>query len=375
MPLNFKLINTDGNARRGTLTTKHSIIETPVFMPVGTQGTIKAAFPESLADMDYRIVLGNTYHLMISPGADLVASFGGLQKFMNWDRSILTDSGGFQVMSLSGLRKINNNGVTFASHRDGKKFFLTPELSVEIQHKLNSNITMVLDECTVYGTSLEYTKTALNRSLLWAKRSKDAFVDREGFGIFGITQGGYVKELRKQSSFELINIGFDGYAIGGLAVGEPKELMQEILEYNTPLLPQEKPRYLMGVGKPIDILNAVELGVDMFDCVMPTREARKGKAYTSLGEVNIKNAVNTSSHEPLDLNCKCYTCKHYSKAYIRHLFKSKEILASMLLTIHNLYFYQTLMNGIRSAIENNNFAIFKKQFLEKLNTLSNSKNT
>ena len=373
MPLDFKLTKTDGNARRGILTTKHSVIETPVFMPVGTQGTIKAAFPESLIDMDYRIVLGNTYHLMISPGSELIAKFGGLHKFMNWDRSILTDSGGFQVMSLNGLRKVTDEGVTFSSHRDGKKFFLTPELSVQIQHQLNSNITMVLDECTVYGTSLEYTKIALERSLLWAKRSKEAFTSREGFGLFGITQGGYIKELRKRSSLELINLDFDGYAIGGLAVGEPKELMLEMLAYNAPLLPKDKPRYLMGVGKPIDILNAVELGVDMFDCVMPTREARKGKVYTSLGEVNIKNAAHTSSTDSLDLNCKCYTCKHYSKAYLRHLFKSKEILASMLLTIHNLYFYQTLMNGIRAAIENNNFASYKKQFLEKISTLSELK--
>lgn len=373
MPLDFKVINTCGNARRGKLTTKHSVIETPVFMPVGTQGTIKAAFPEAIAEMDYRIILGNTYHLMISPGADLLQKFGGLHKFMNWDRSILTDSGGFQVMSLSGIRKINNDGVTFSSHRDGKKFFLTPELSVEIQHKINSNITMILDECTVYGTSLEYTKIAMERSLLWAERSKKAFVDRGGFGIFGITQGGYTKELRKQSTSKLIDLGFDGYAIGGLAVGEPKELMLEMLAYNTPILPEQTPRYLMGVGKPIDILNAVELGVDMFDCVMPTREARKGKLYTSLGELNIKNAVHTTSELAIDENCNCYTCKNYSRAYLRHLFKSKEILASMLLTIHNLYFYQTLMNGIRKSIEDNCFDSFKSNFLNRLSTLENQK--
>ncbi|KAL0263827.1 UNVERIFIED_CONTAM: hypothetical protein PYX00_011126 [Menopon gallinae] len=340
-------------------------------MPVGTQGTIKAAFPEALAEMDYRIILGNTYHLMISPGADLIEKYGGLHKFMNWKASILTDSGGFQIMSLKGIRKITNDGVIFASHRDGKKHYLTPKLSIEIQHKLNSNITMILDECPSYGLSLEYIKNSMLRSLEWAKQSKEAFITREGFGIFGITQGGFVKELRKQSTLQLIDMDFDGYAVGGLAVGEPKNCMLDILQYNVELLPNNKPRYLMGVGKPIDILNAVEMGIDMFDCVMPTREARKGKLYTSLGEVNIKNAIHTSSEEPVDPNCHCYTCKNYSRAYLRHLYKSKEILAAMLLTIHNLYFYQTLMNGIRQAIENNNFSNFKKQFIAKLETLKN----
>lgn len=362
MSLKFSIKNTEGAARRGALTTAHSIIETPVFMPVGTQGTVKAVFPESLAEMDYRIILGNTYHLMLSPGADLIAQAGGLHKFMNWQGSILTDSGGFQVMSLKKLNKITDEGAMFSSHRDGKKFFLTPERSIEVQHLLNSNITMVFDECTAYGTPLAYTETAMLRSLAWARRSKAAFKDREGFGIFAITQGGFSKELRKHSTLELMQMDFDGYAVGGLAVGEPKDIMQETLAYNVELLTKEKPRYLMGVGKPCDILNAVEQGIDMFDCVMPTREARKGKAYTWAGELHIKNAIHTNNtHEPLDKDCSCYTCRNYSRAYLRHLFKSNELLCSMLMSVHNLYFYQSLMNNIRSSLEVGEFKLLKER--------------
>ncbi|MGV3279019.1 tRNA guanosine(34) transglycosylase Tgt [Rickettsiales bacterium LUAb2] len=366
MGLKFNLLSQDGNARRGQLITAHSIIETPVFMPVGTAGTVKGVLPEYIADMDYRIILGNTYHLMVSPGADIINNFGGLHKYMNWDRSILTDSGGFQIMSLKGINKITDEGAKFSSHINGQKFFLTPEHSVQIQHKLNSNITMILDECTQYGTNLSYTKIAMERSVAWAKRSKNAFINRDGFGIFGITQGGFIKELRKQSTAQLIDMDFDGYAVGGLAVGEPKDIMLDILAYNAPMLPTHKPRYLMGVGKPIDILNAVEMGIDMFDCVIPTREARKGRLYTSIGEINIKNAEHTTSDLPIDSECGCYTCKNYSRSYLRHLFKVKELLAPTLLSIHNLYFYQHLMNGIRNAITNNTFQQFKTEFLSKI---------
>ena len=359
MSLKFAITSICGNARCGTLTTKHSIIKTPVFMPVGTQGTVKAMFPESLKEMGFQIILGNTYHLMISPGADLVQEFGGLHKFINWDRSILTDSGGYQVMSLNKLNKVTEEGVIFASHRDGKRYFLDPQTSIKIQHQLSANITMIFDQCTPYGTSLHNTKEAMLRSLRWAKQSKQAFINRNGFGLFGITQGGFNQELRKHSTLELINLDFDGYAIGGLAVGEPKPLMLDMLAYNTPMLPHDKPRYLMGVGKPMDIVNAVQQGVDMFDCVMPTREARKGKCYTSLGELNIKNASHTKSDLPLDPNCRCYTCRKYSRAYLRHTFKSKEIIAPMLLSIHNLFFYQNLMERIRKAIQEGSFEQLK----------------
>lgn len=368
--LEFALHNQDGNARRGSLKTFHSTIETPVFMPVGTAATVKAVFPESLIDMDYRIILANTYHLMVGPGSDLIQQAGGLHKFMNWDRSFLTDSGGFQIMSLSGINKITDEGATFASHINGEKHFLTPEKSVQIQHGLNSNITMILDECTKYGTSIEYTKTAMLRSLAWAKRSREAFVQREGFGIFGITQGGFINELRKQSTEGLMNMDFDGYAVGGLAVGEPKNLLLDTLAYNIELLPKDKPRYLMGVGKPIDILNAVEMGIDMFDCVIPTREARKGRLYTSLGEINIKNAKYTKDFNKIDEECTCYTCKNYTLSYLRHLYKVKEVMAPMLMSIHNLHYYQTLMNGIRDAVSNNRFKEFKARTLSKLSTLA-----
>lgn len=351
MGLQFEIKKKIGKSRLGELKTKHGIVHTPAFMPVGTCGTVKAMMPESVAATGAEILLGNTYHLMLRPGADLVEKMGGLHKFMNWDKPILTDSGGFQVMSLSGLRKIKEDGVTFRSHIDGRSFFLSPEESIKIQHKLDSNITMCMDECTPYPSEYEDCAKSMRMSMRWAKRSKDAFVDREGYGIFGIQQGNVFKDLREESAESLKKIGFDGYAIGGLAIGEGQEKMFEVLDYAPDMLPSDKPRYLMGVGRPDDIVGAVLRGVDMFDCVMPTRSGRTAQAFTKYGPINIRNARHREDPRPLEEGCDCPLCTKYSRAYIHHLQKCDEVLGIMLLTWHNVRYYERLMQGLRNAIE------------------------
>lgn len=362
MALKFDILKTSGKSRRGQLHTKHGIVNTPAFMPVGTCGTVKAMMPESVAATGAEILLGNTYHLMLRPGADLVEKMGGLHKFMNWNKPILTDSGGFQVMSLSGLRKIGEDGVKFSSHIDGKKYFLTPEESIKIQHKLDSNITMCFDECVKLPASHDVVKKSMEMSMRWAKRSKDAFVDRDGYGIFGIQQGGDYEDLRRFSAEKLKEIGFDGYAIGGLAVGEGQETMFKVLDYAPQMLPEDKPRYLMGVGRPDDIVGAVLRGVDMFDCVMPTRSGRTSQGFTRFGTINIRNARHKEDYRPLEEGCDCPLCTNYSRAYIHHLQKANEVLAVMLLTWHNIRYYQRLMAGLRGAIENDTLSDFVEQF-------------
>lgn len=339
-------------ARLGQVNTAHGVIKTPTFMPVGTAATVKAMRVEDLKTANSQIILSNTYHLMLRPGADIIEGMGGLHKFMNWNGPILTDSGGYQVMSLSKLRKIKDDGVEFKSHIDGSKHFLSPKTSVEIQHKLGSDITMIFDECTPYPASFEEAQKSMNLSLKWAQKSKDAYINRNGYGLFGIVQGGVYENLREQSAFELNKLDFDGMAIGGLAVGEGQKIMFEVLDYTADFLPQNKPRYLMGVGKPDDIIGAVKRGVDMFDCVLPTRSGRNGQAFTSNGTININNAKYRSLNESLDVNCNCNTCQNYSSAYLHHLFKAKEILGAMLLTYHNVYYYNTLLASIRQKIEN-----------------------
>jgi queuine tRNA-ribosyltransferase len=351
----FSLKTTDENARRGEVQTAHGNIQTPAFMPVGTCATVKAMKNDDVKKSGAEIILGNTYHLMLRPGADLIAELGGLHKFMNWDKPILTDSGGFQVMSLAGIRKITDEGAEFASHIDGTKYMLTPEYSMEIQHKLGSDITMIFDECIAYPASEEDAKKAMIRSLAWAKRSKDAFIKRDGYGLFGIVQGVVYENLRKESALGLIDIGFDGYAIGGLAVGEGQELMFQTLDFTTPFLPKDKPRYLMGVGKPSDIIGAVARGVDMFDCVIPTRSGRNGQAFVKGGTINIKNAAHKNDSKPLQEGCLCTACQNHSRAYLHHLVKSNEILGAMLMTEHNIFYYQNLMKEIREAIEEKRF--------------------
>lgn len=351
----FNLKTTDGNARRGEVQTAYGSIQTPAFMPVGTCATVKAMKNDDVKKSGAEIILGNTYHLMLRPGADLIVELGGLHKFMNWDKPILTDSGGFQVMSLAGIRKITDEGAEFASHIDGTKYMLTPEYSMEIQHKLGSDITMIFDECIAYPASEEDARKAMIRSLAWARRSKNAFVKREGYGLFGIVQGVVYENLRKESALGLIDIGFDGYAIGGLAVGEGQDLMFKTLDFTTPFLPQDKPRYLMGVGKPADIVGAVARGVDMFDCVIPTRSGRNGQAFVKGGTINIKNAQYKNDSKPLEENCLCTACKDNSRAYLHHLVKSNEILGAMLMTEHNIFYYQNLMKEIRLAIEEKRF--------------------
>lgn len=362
MGLQFDILKTCGKARRGQLHTKHGTVNTPAFMPVGTCGTVKAMMPESVAATGAEILLGNTYHLMLRPGADLVEKMGGLHKFMNWNKPILTDSGGFQVMSLSGLRKIGEEGVSFASHVDGKRYFLSPEESMKIQHKLDSNITMCLDECVKLPAPHNVVKQSMEMSMRWAKRSKEAFIDREGYGIFGIQQGGDYEDLRAYSAEKLREIGFDGYAIGGLAVGEGQETMFKVLDYAPQMLPSDKPRYLMGVGRPDDIVGAVLRGVDMFDCVMPTRSGRTSQAFTRFGTINIRNARHREDPRPLEEGCDCPLCTNYSRAYIHHLQKANEILAVMLLTWHNVRYYQCLMAGLRNAIETDSLNAFVEQF-------------
>ena len=362
MTLEFELLAQNGKARRGKLHTKHGIVNTPAFMPVGTAGTVKAMMPESVAATGAEILLGNTYHLMLRPGAELVEKMGGLHKFMNWDKPILTDSGGFQVMSLSGLRKLTEEGVEFKSHVDGKKFFLTPEKSMEIQHKLDSNITMALDECTPYPATYDQAASSMRMSMRWAKRSKDAFVDRDGYGLFGIQQGSTFRDLREESSNKLKDIGFDGYAIGGLAVGEGQDEMFKVLDYAPTFLPEDKPRYLMGVGRPDDIVGAVLRGVDMFDCVMPTRSGRTAQGFTRFGTINIRNSRHKEDARPLEEGCDCPLCTNYTRAYLHHLQKANEILAVMLLTWHNIRYYQRLTKGLRDALDNNKLEKFVEDF-------------
>jgi queuine tRNA-ribosyltransferase len=339
--------HTDGAARTGVLTLPRGEIRTPAFMPIGTAGSVKAMMPESVAATGADIILGNTYHLMLRPGAERVARLGGLHKFMNWGKPILTDSGGFQVMSLSKLRKLSEDGVTFRSHIDGSEFFLSPERAMEIQRLLGSDIQMVLDECPAYPATRADIETSLALTTRWAKRSKAAF---SGVACFGIVQGGVFADLRARSAEALIEIGFDGYALGGLAVGESQGAMFETLDAAVPLLPKDKPRYLMGVGKPDDIAGAVLRGIDMFDCVIPTRSGRNAQAYTREGTLNLRNARHAEDTGPLDARCACPACTRFSRAYLHHVVKANEIIASMLITWHNLAYYQDLMAGLRAAI-------------------------
>lgn len=409
--MQFTLHKQDGLARRGTVKLQHGEVQTPAFMPVGTYGTVKAMSPLELSEIDAHIVLGNTFHLWLRPGLEVIAAHGGLHKFMGWDGPILTDSGGFQVWSLGALRKISEEGVKFRSPINGDSCFLTPEESMRIQRVLNSDIVMIFDECTPYPATVKEANISMQLSLRWAKRSKEAFDLYQSLSIsqatslqgsknevaqtvhkvrqatedeantadssnlqknalFGIIQGGMHEELRDASLAGLTDIGFDGYAIGGLSVGEPKEDMLRILAHTAPKMPQDKPRYLMGVGTPEDLVAAVSQGVDMFDCVMPTRNARNGWLFTQYGDVKIKNAFYKNDTTPLDADCDCYTCRNFSRAYLHHLHKVGEILGSRLNTIHNLHYYQVLMAQMRSAIESGTFETFKREFATKRATLS-----
>ena len=359
--MKLDLLATDGSARRGTLTLAHGTVETPAFMPVGTYGTVKAMSPAELKEIGAHIVLGNTFHLWLRPGLEVIAAHGGLHRFMGWDGPILTDSGGFQVFSLGELRKITEEGVKFQSPVNGDRCFLTPEESMRVQKVLNSDIVMIFDECTPYPADLPQAADSMRLSLRWAERSKRAHEGNPN-ALFGIVQGGMHESLRDESLAGLVNIGFDGYAIGGLSVGEPKEDMLRILDYVAPQMSADKPRYLMGVGTPEDIVDAVSRGVDMFDCVMPTRNARNGWLFTRFGTVRIKNAQYRLDTRPLDEECGCYACRNFTRAYLHHLHRIGEILGARLNTIHNLYYYQELMQGIRRAIEEGRFAEFVQQF-------------
>lgn len=364
-PIKYELEKKDKNARAGVISTPHGEIKTPVFMPVGTQATVKAMTKEELKEINSQIILGNTYHLYLRPGDKLVNDFGGLHGFMNWDRPILTDSGGFQVFSLGDLRDIKEEGVNFRSHIDGSKHFLSPEKSIEIQNNLGSDIMMVLDECPPGLSSREYLIPSIERTTRWAKRCIAANRNKEQ-GLFAIVQGGIYEDLRDKSFNELfeMNDDFSGYALGGLAVGEPREDMYRILEYITPKLPEDKPRYLMGVGEPADMLEAVEDGIDMMDCVQPTRLGRHGTVFTKYGRLVIKNSAYSRDDRPLDEDCDCYVCKNYTRAYIRHLFKTGEILGQRLATYHNLHFLLKLMDNARNAILNEKFQEYKEEFLK-----------
>jgi queuine tRNA-ribosyltransferase len=361
--MKFDLLATDGAARRGTLHLAHGAVQTPVFMPVGTYGTVKAMAPDELVGMGAQIVLGNTFHLWLRPGTEIIGAHGGLHRFMGWDKPILTDSGGFQVFSLGDLRKISEEGVKFASPINGDKLFLTPEGSMRIQHVLNSDIVMIFDECTPYPAELKQAGDSMRLSLRWAQRSRDQHDQLENpNALFGIVQGGMHEALRDESLAALNAIGFDGFAIGGLSVGEPKEEFARILAHTAPRLPQDKPRYLMGVGTPEDLVYGVGQGIDMFDCVMPTRNARNGWLFTRWGDVKIKNASHKNDTRPLDETCGCYTCRHFTRAYLHHLHRIGEILGARLNTIHNLFYYQTLMAEMRNAIETGRFASFVTDF-------------
>ena len=349
--LGFEVLARDGAARRGRLTTAHGTVNTPAFMAVGTAATVKGLTPEEVAASGTEILLGNTYHLMFRPGAERVARLGGLHAFMSWPGPILTDSGGYQVMSLSDLREITEAGVTFKSHLDGARVALTPERAVEIQHLLDADITMVLDECTPFPAEAETAAVSMRRSLRWAARCREAFDARPGYGLFGIVQGGVYPDLRRESADALVAIGFDGYALGGLAVGEGQDLMYRMVEETMPVLPEDRPHYLMGVGKPTDIVGAVARGIDMFDCVLPTRSGRTGQAFTRRGSLNLRNARHQEDPRALDPDCGCATCRGHPRAYLHHLFRAEEMLGPVLLTRHNLYYYQELMAALRGAIE------------------------
>lgn len=358
----FELNHTDGAARTGVMKTPRGDIRTPAFMPVGTAATVKAMMPESVRETGADILLGNTYHLMLRPTAERIASLGGLHKFMNWDRPILTDSGGFQVMSLSGMRKLTEDGVVFQSHYDGSKHNLTPERSMEIQKLLGSDIVMCFDECPALPADRTRLERSMEMSMRWAKRSKAAFGDRPGHALFGIQQGGLEEDLRKRSADALREIEFDGYAVGGLAVGEGQEAMFNTLDFAPDQLPVDKPRYLMGVGKPDDIVGAVKRGIDMMDCVLPSRSGRTGQVFTRNGVVNIKNARHADDPRPLDEACRCPACSNYSRAYLHHVFRSQEMISGMLLTWHNLTYFQDIMQGMRDAIAAGTFATWESDF-------------
>jgi queuine tRNA-ribosyltransferase len=360
----YKLISKDKNARLGKLFTAHGEVDTPIFMPVGTAATVKAMHLRDVELSGAQIILSNTYHLMLRPGHENIKKMGGVRKFMGWKKPLLTDSGGFQIMSLGKLRKVEEEGVTFKSHLDGSKYFLSPKISTEIQNALDATITMQLDECIPYPASYEEAERAMKLSLDWALKSREAFEERSGYGQFGIVQGSIYPELRQQSAKDLIKLDFNGYAIGGLAVGEGQKLMFDTLDNTTVYMEDLKPRYLMGVGKPDDIIGAVKRGVDMFDCVLPTRSGRTGQAFTSKGQVNIKNSRHNLDIRPLDNSCSCYTCKNYTRAYLHHLFKAQEILGLMLLSWHNIHFYLDLMKNIRESIKNKNFQTYEHYFLE-----------
>lgn len=365
--MNFDLLNTDGEARRGTITFQRGVINTPAFMPVGTYGTVKAMTPEELKDIGADIVLGNTFHLMLRPGTEVISQFSGLHKFMHWDGPILTDSGGFQVFSLGELRKITEAGVAFSSPVNGDKVFLDPEKSMQVQHALDADIRMIFDECTPYPATEEQARTSMELSMRWAQRSRiehDKLVNSDA-ALFGIIQGGMYEHLRDESLQALIDIGFEGYAIGGLSVGEPKEEMMRMLNHIVSPMPKDKPRYLMGVGTPEDLVESVVRGVDMFDCVMPTRNARNGHLFVHQGVIKIRNSSNRTNEGPLDPQCDCYTCQNYSRAYLHHLDKTNEILGARLNTIHNLHYYLNLMKELRSAIENGQLSTFVQDFYQQ----------
>ena len=365
--ITYELLHQDKNsgARRGIVHTPHGDIQTPVFMPVGTQATVKSMTPEELKNIGAQIILSNTYHLYLRPGEKIVKEAGGLHKFMNWDKPILTDCGGFQVFSLSDLRTISENGVEFRSHLDGTKHLFTPEKVMQIEEDLGADIIMSFDECCPYPSTYEYTKNSMERTTRWAKRCKSAHKNTDKQGLFGIIQGGFYKDLRKKSAEDLIALDFPGYAVGGISVGEPKEEFLDILRYVTPLMPKDKPRYLMGVGTPDYLIEAAIAGIDMCDCVLPTRIARNGTAMTWNGKVVVRNATYERDFTPLDPECDCYTCRTYTRSYIRHLIKCNEILGVRLLSIHNLYFLTKLMERVRMEIENDNLASFRDEFYKK----------
>lgn len=359
--MKFNLLNTDGLARRGQLVFERGVVETPAFMPVGTYGTVKGMTPEELEETGAHICLGNTFHLMLRPGTSIIKQHGDLHDFMHWDKPILTDSGGFQVFSLGAMRKINEEGVTFRSPINGEKILLTPEISMDVQRDLGADIVMIFDECTPYPATVDEAERSMQLSLRWAKRSKEAHGDNPS-ALFGIIQGGMYEGLRDVSLAGLEDIGFDGYAIGGLSVGEPKDDMMRVVKYTAPKIPANKPRYLMGVGKPEDIVESVRRGIDMFDCVMPTRNARNGHLFVTEGVVKIRNAKHKTDTSPLDAKCDCYTCKNYSRSYLHHLDKCNEILGARLNTIHNLRYYQVVMEGLRGAISENKLTEFVDNF-------------
>lgn len=362
-PGTFQILARDGAARRGTLETAHGTVQTPVFMPVGTQASVKSIDPRDLDEIRAQIVLGNTYHLYMRPGDELVAKMGGLHGFAAWDRPVLTDSGGFQVFSLAGLREITENGVTFRSHIDGSSHIFTPEKAIAIQQNLGSDIMMVLDECVAYGTGYDYTAKSLEMTTRWAQRCRDAHPEgQNGRLVFGIVQGGFFEDLRTRSAQQLMEIPFEGFAIGGLSVGESPDEMRQLLAHTAPLLPDQKPRYLMGVGTPMDILDGVALGVDMFDCVLPTRNARNGTLFTSFGKINIKQARFRDDPEPLDPECDCYACRTFSRAYLRHLYMARELLSYRLNTLHNLRFYLRMMEEVRDAIGQGTFEQLRARY-------------